>query len=162
MRRKDREIKDFAAACRIVENCEILRLGLTDGDLYPYIVPVNFGYETDGGQLRFYIHSAKAGRKYELMRQNGVCSFEMDGGHALFIDHETRNVTMHYQCLMGRASIEFLEEPEEKRRALDILMARDEHTRGYEYDLTPIPRTAVARLTVTEWTCKTNPGPKPE
>ncbi len=41
MRRKDREVTDFAEIVRIIDQCAIVRIGLADGD-FPYIVPVNF------------------------------------------------------------------------------------------------------------------------
>ena len=44
MRRKDREVTGFSEIMKIVEQCEIVHLGLSDGD-YPYIVPMNFAYE---------------------------------------------------------------------------------------------------------------------
>jgi len=77
MRRKDREVLDFDEIIKIVDACEIVRLGLADGE-YPYIVPVNFAYEAAEGKLYLYIHGAMAGRKYELLRSNPHCSFEMD------------------------------------------------------------------------------------
>ncbi len=77
MRRTDREVTDFDKIMEIVDECDILRLGLSDGN-YPYIVPVNFAYKLANDKLFFYIHGAKAGRKYELLQQNPVCSFEMD------------------------------------------------------------------------------------
>lgn len=160
MRRKDREVTDFSIIRRIIDECEVIRIGLTDGDMYPYIVPLNFGYEIMDEQIYFYLHGAMAGRKYELMRKNGVCSFEMDCGHELALIHETRDATMYYKSVMGKARIEFLE-GDEKQRALDLLMARDERTRNFDYDRAPLPRTAVAKLTVTEFTGKTNPGTKP-
>lgn len=155
MRRKDREVTDFKTICKIIDSCEVIRIGLQDGE-YPYIVPMNFGYETDNEQLYFYLHGAKAGKKYELMKKNKVCSFEMDCSHQLALIYETRDVTMWYQSVMGKATIEFLE-GEEKVRALDLLMARDERTRDFDYDRTAIPRTAVIKLTVTEYTGKQNP-----
>lgn len=69
MRRKDREITDFNEIRKIIDACEILRLGLADGD-FPYIVPVNFAYTVTDGQICFYIHGAVAGRKYELLCRN--------------------------------------------------------------------------------------------
>lgn len=59
MRRKDREVKDFEIIKQIIDECQIIRIGLQDGD-YPYIVPLNFGYEIDGEQIYFYIHGAMA------------------------------------------------------------------------------------------------------
>ncbi len=161
MRRKDREVTDPAMLRQILQSCEILRMGLTDGDLYPYIVPMNFGYEYTDEEIYLYVHCAMAGRKYSLMQKNGVCSFEMDCDHSLVLEQDTKDATMHYKSLMGKARIDFLE-GSEKLRALDLLMARDERTRSFPYSHAHLPRTAVARLTVTELTGKTNPGPQPE
>ena len=77
MRRKDREVTDFEKIIRIIDECQIVRLGLADGD-YPYIVPVNFAYKVTDDQITLYIHGAMAGRKYEMLCKNPVCSFEMD------------------------------------------------------------------------------------
>ena len=59
MRRKDREVTDFAAIVKIIDACEILRLGLADGD-FPYILPVNFAYTVEGERICFNIHGAAA------------------------------------------------------------------------------------------------------
>lgn len=48
MRRKDREVTELEAVMEIIRQCDVLRLGLADGD-YPYIVPMNFGWEEKGG-----------------------------------------------------------------------------------------------------------------
>ena len=47
MRRKDREITEFAEIKNIFDKAKVLRIALNNGE-YPYILPVNFGYETDG------------------------------------------------------------------------------------------------------------------
>jgi len=159
MRRKDREITDFNTICSIIDACEVMRIGLSDGDLYPYIVPVNFAYTVEGEQIYFYIHGAMAGRKYELMKKRGVCSFEMDCGHHLVLLHEEGDATMYYKSVMGRAELEFLE-GEEKQKGLDIIMNRDERTRTFDYSRSAVPRTAVVRLKVTEYTGKSNPPMK--
>ena len=49
MRRKDREVTELEAVMEIIRQCDVLRLGLADGD-YPYIVPMNFGWEEKGQQ----------------------------------------------------------------------------------------------------------------
>lgn len=155
MRRKDREVKGFEIIKQIIDECEIIRIGLQDGD-YPYIVPLNFGYEIDGEQIYFYIHGAMAGRKYELMKERGVCSFEMDCGHVMELIHEAKDVTMRYKSLMGKATIEYLD-GEEKQHGIDVIMGRDERTRDFEYNKDVVPRTLIAKLTVTEYSGKINP-----
>ena len=67
MRRKDREVTELETVKEIIRQCDVLRLGLADGD-YPYIVPMNFGWEEKEGRLYFYLHGAAEGRKAELLR----------------------------------------------------------------------------------------------
>lgn len=155
MRRKDREVKSFEEMLRIIDECDILRLGLSDGD-YPYIVPVNFAYEVKGGELCFYIHGAMAGRKYELLKENPVCSFEMDIPIRMDCLIEKKDVTMRYKSVMGKASADFLEGEEKQHAIDDVLMARYEATRDFEYNKALVPHTAVIKLTVTELTAKEN------
>lgn len=155
MRRKDREITDFDTIIRMIGECEILRLGLADGD-FPYIVPVNFGFTVKGQKVIFYIHGAMAGRKYELLSRNPRCSFEMDVPLELDCDAEKKEATMRYRSVMGKASVQFLE-GEEKLQAMNFIMARYAQTRDFEYSKAPLPRTAVAKLTVLEMTAKENP-----
>lgn len=133
MRRKDREVTDFNKIIRIIDACEIIRLGLADGD-FPYIVPVNFAYTVNRKEVCFYIHGAMAGRKYEMLTQNPLCSFEMDIPLEMDCIAEKRDVTMRYKSVMGKASVQFLE-GEEKQRAMDeIIMARHEETRNFAYN----------------------------
>ena len=156
MRRKDREVTELSAILQIIDECEILRLGLADGDV-PYIVPVNFAYTFDGEELCFYIHGAMAGRKYALMQKCGVCAFEMDVPLQIECMSERGDVTMRYRSVMGTASIAFLE-GEEKQNAMDrIIMQRHDMTRDFAYHRTVLGRTAVARLKVMELSAKVNP-----
>ena len=117
---------------------------------------MNFAYEIEGEQIYFYLHGAMAGRKYELMKKKGVCSFEMDCGHKLELIYSAKDATMRYKCVMGKADIEFLE-GDKKLKGIEIIMNRDEKTRNFEYNKAVVPRTAVIKLTVTEYTGKVNP-----
>lgn len=58
MRRKDREITDFAAMTDIVQACRCCRLGLTDTDGTAYIVPLNFGFTVEDKTLTLWFHGA--------------------------------------------------------------------------------------------------------
>ncbi len=157
MRRKDREITDFNIMISIIDECDIIRIGLADGE-FPYIVPVNFAYTVDENQqIKFYIHGAMAGRKYELMQKNQKCSFELDIPLEMDCIYEKKDVTMRYKSVMGTAEIRFLN-GEEKQSAIDnIIMNRYDETRNFEYNKSVVRRTAVAELTVLSWTAKINP-----
>ncbi len=155
MRRKDREVTNFDQIIRMIDACEIIRLGLADGD-FPYIVPVNFAYTVNGQEVCFYIHGAMAGRKYEMLTRNPFCSFEMDIPLEIDCIAEKKDVTMRYKSVMGKASVRFLE-GEEKQQAMDVIMARHEETKNFEYNRAAVQRTAVGKMTVIEMTAKENP-----
>ena len=54
MRRADREVTERNAILEIMDNCDCLHLALMDGE-YPYVIPMNFGYEDDGEHLVIYL-----------------------------------------------------------------------------------------------------------
>lgn len=156
MRRKDREVSDFKTIIGIIDECEIIRIGLSDGD-FPYIVPVNFAYTVEDEEICFYIHGAMAGKKYEMLTKKPYCSFEMDIPLEMDCIVEKKDVTMRYKSVMGKCKVEFLE-GEEKEFAIDnVIMARHEETRNFDYNREAIKRTAVAKLTVMELSAKANP-----
>ena len=109
MRRKDREVTDFAAMVEIVKACGVCRLGMQDGEGV-YMVPLNFGYAVEQGQLVLYFHGADAGKKLALIAQNPAASFEM-GHRAISWCRGKRRTTTPtpYRSVMGRGSVELLE-----------------------------------------------------
>ncbi|MDO4962470.1 MAG: pyridoxamine 5'-phosphate oxidase family protein [Eubacteriales bacterium] len=156
MRRKDREVTDLKRIVEIIDECEIIRLGLADGN-FPYIVPVNFAYTVNGEEICFYIHGAMAGRKYELLKANPYCSFEMDIPIEMDCIKEAKDVTMRYKSVMGTCRAEFLD-GEARQKAIDeVIMARHEETRHFEYNKAAVNVTAVVKLTVLELSAKVNP-----
>ena len=155
MRRKDRELKDISEIIRIIDRCDIMRIGLADG-IFPYIVPVNFSYTYEDGRLALYIHGAMAGRKYELIRKNGKCSFEMDIPLGLECLEAHKDVTERYLSVMGTAAITLVPDEEKKAVIDNIIMARYEETRNFKYNEATVPHTMIARLDVIELTAKGN------
>lgn len=156
MRRKDREVTDFNKIIEIIDECEIIRIGISDGD-FPYIVPVNFAYTVEGTQICFYIHGAMAGKKYEMLMKKPYCSFEMDIPLQMDCIVEKKDVTMRYKSVMGKCKVEFLEGEAKQSAIDDVIMARHEETRNFDYNREAVKRTAVAKLTVIEKSAKVNP-----
>lgn len=156
MRRKDREVTDFDTIVGIIDECEIIRIGLADGN-FPYIVPVNFAYTVNGNEICFYIHGAMAGRKYEMLTKNPFCSFEMDIPLEMDCIVDQKDVTMRYKSVMGKCRVDFLEGEEKQSAIDDVIMARYEATKNFDYNRETVKRTAVAKLTVMEISAKVNP-----
>ena len=57
MTRREREVTDIPDILDIINKTKILHLGLSD-EGWPYVVPMNYGYEYVDGKLTFYLHGA--------------------------------------------------------------------------------------------------------
>ena len=126
MRRKDREVTDLGAIGRIIGDCKVLRLGMVD-EGRPYVVPMNFGFDLRDGVLELYCHSAPEGRKVEILRRNPEVCFEMDCGHRLVEAKAACGYGFAYSSVIGEGTVGFIEDHEEKLRALLRIM---EHQTG--------------------------------
>ena len=126
MRRKDREVTDLGAIGRIIGDCKVLRLGMVDGGR-PYVVPMNFGFDLRDGVLELYCHSAPEGRKVEVLRRKPEVCFEMDCGHRLVEAEAACGYGFAYSSVIGEGTVGFIEDHEEKLRALLRIM---EHQTG--------------------------------
>lgn len=117
MRKAEREIKDRAEIDAIIQGSQVCRLGLTDGS-DPYVVPLCFGY--DGQYL--YFHCAREGRKMDMLRRNNRVCFEFDHLDGFVEDDQACQWGLKYRSVIGFGSASILEDPEEKRQALALLM----------------------------------------
>lgn len=153
MIRKDREVTDFNEILDIISKCDICRLALNSGEAYPYILPLNFGYEIMDSRLILYFHSALVGKKHELISVDNRASFEMDCGHTLLSIKERGYCTMNYESVIGRGHIEYINDESEKHKVLTLITDRY-HTDHFAFNETAISRTSVYRLVVESMTAK--------
>ena len=154
MRRKDREVTEFSRLEEIIRRCDCIHLGLLDGD-YPYVVPLNFGYERIGNQFTFYMHAASEGKKLNLIAAHPQASFCMDTGHELVKGAVPCSWSYRYESVMGQGTITMVQDPEEKRRGLQAVM---EHYSGgqmqAEFPDAMMNRVVILKLTAENLTGK--------
>ena len=117
MRRKDQEITDIAAIEDIIHKAQICHLGLSENGL-PYIVPLCFGYKDNA----FYFHSAREGKKLDILRKNNNVCFEIDIDQELVKGKKACNCSMKYRSVIGFGRAELIDDIESKCRALNIIM----------------------------------------
>ncbi|MDX9959286.1 MAG: pyridoxamine 5'-phosphate oxidase family protein [Spirochaetia bacterium] len=125
MRRKDRELTDKSDLLAILDEADVCRLAMQTGQA-PYIVTLNFGYSWED-QLVLYFHSATEGRKLELLQKNGEVGFELDAGHELVKAETACSWGMKYRSIIGTGRISFIEDEQEKGRALGAIMRKYGH-----------------------------------
>lgn len=154
MIRSDREVTDFNDILSIIDRCDICRLGLNDPEGYPYILPLNFGYTVEANRLTLLFHGSLQGKKHDLMRADNRASFEMDCSHQLGYNAERGYCTMNYESVMGRGRIEYIEDEQERLRALTLLTDRMHPEGHFDFSLGALPRTTVFKLIVAEMTAK--------
>ena len=158
MTRREREITDIAEMVEILNNSKVLHLGLVDKGM-PYIVPMNYGYEMDEGRLTIYLHGAYKGYKMDVIKQNPVCCFEMECGLAPFEGDIACRYGMIYQSLMGRGEIKIIDDMQEKKKALKLLML-EQTGKDFEFSDPMANAVCVMRIDVSEYTAKHRPMPQ--
>ena len=113
MRRKDREITDIHKIEKILSSAKYLHLGVLD-DEYPYVVPLHYGYQINGGKLTFYVHSAKVGHKLDCIRKNNSVFVEIDYGEKLIEADVPCKYGAEYASVMCRGKAKILQNAAEQ------------------------------------------------
>lgn len=122
MRLAKREIKDPEKLREILSACRVLRIGTLDEEGI-YLVPVNYGYEWEPqDSLKFYIHSAKEGRKADAFAKNSQVSFELDRELGVIRGSYSCTYSFAFQSIFGQGKIRKVTGEEEKRKGLGLLM----------------------------------------
>ena len=156
MRRKDRQITEIESIRAILDKAKVLHLAMIDG-ARPYVVPMNYGYALADGRLTLYLHSAKEGRKLDVLQQNDRVAFVLEtdvspvsGGDIPCKYGEA------YASVMGEGTAVLLDDPVQKIEALQILMKTQT---GREFAFTPAMAESVAviRVNVDSFTAKARP-----
>ena len=124
MRRKDREVSDVSEIKEIIELCRTCHVAMID-EKTPYVLPLSFGYELTDGELTLYFHSAKEGRKLDILKKNNAVCFEMCcEGEPVFAAETPCNSGYYFSCVHGFGEAEFIEDTADKCRALSLIMHR--------------------------------------
>lgn len=153
MRRSDREVNDSARIDDVIRMCDCCRLGMVDeGSVY--IVPLNFGFKNENGERTFYFHGAKEGKKIALIKQNPSVGFEMDTNHQINVGKKACDYSFLYSSVIGKGIVTLVEDLEEKRDALNLIMEHYSGRDNWTFDPEAIEKIAVIKLEVTELSCK--------
>jgi len=149
VRRQEREITDRAQIRAIMEEARVCRIGLSD-DGTPYVVPVNFGL----GENCLYFHCAAQGRKLDIIRRNERVCFEMDHFREVVLGQSACGCSARYESVIGFGRAVILEDPAEKRLALDRIMEHYGLPGPFTYQDEVVAKTTVVRIDVTGLTAK--------
>lgn len=149
MRRKDKEITNSSDLEVILQKAKVCRLGLFDGNL-PYIVPVHYGYDT--GEI--FIHTAKEGKKIDLIKKNPKVCFEVELDHKVINTGIPCKWSTSYKSIIGYGTASFLTDIEEKKKALEILINHYSPDTVYNFSKKMVDSVSIIKITIDRMTGK--------
>ena len=158
MTKRERQITEPRQIQSILDTAKVLHLGLAV-DNEPYVVPMNYGYTMEDGKLIIYLHSALQGKKLDMIRANPRVFFEMDCDLAPFEGKVACQYGLAYSSIMGRGTARIVEDVEEKKQAMSILM-KTQTGKDFTFEDRLVSIVAVIRIDVAEYTAKHRPIPE--
>ncbi|MDA3892802.1 MAG: GNAT family N-acetyltransferase [Salinivirgaceae bacterium] len=149
MRKANQEINDKAQIEEILKQSTVCRIAMMDSDV-PYIVPFNYGF-IDGVM---YMHSAKEGKKIELLEKNNKVCFEIEQKADVVTNDIACKWATAYRSVIGYGTIDFLMQIPDKKKALDIIMRHNGAKANLGFEEKQIEAVAILKLTIDSISAK--------
>ena len=156
--KRELRVTDPQQIRHILDTGKVLHLGLAV-DNEPYVVPMNYGYALEDEKLTVYLHSAVQGKKLDMIRANPNVFFEIDCDLMPFEGRVPCQYGLVYSSVMGRGKATIVEDVEEKKRAMSILM-KTQTGKDFTFEDRLVTIVTVIRIDVSEYTAKHRPLPE--
>lgn len=126
-------------------------MGFIDNDR-AYILPFNYGYQ-DGF---IYIHCAKNGKKINLIKKNDVVCIEIEQTAKVERFEKACKWTTTYRSVIGYGKIEIVNDYEQKRNGLDVIMRHNGalHSHDLNYEKNQLDSMFILKVKIFELTGK--------
>ena len=156
MRRKDREITDVNEIIKIVSECDVLHLGMSNNNI-PYVVPVNFGFKNEDGSLTFYIHGAASGKKIDILKSYPQVFLQLDCRHEVILGSQQKPCAFSfaYASVMAKSYAQFIEDHNEKSYALNLIVQHCAKTKeNFNFPVPMLNKTCVIAFKAEDLSAK--------
>ena len=149
MRRKEKEIKSKSEIELIIKSGQVCRVAFSLNDK-PYIVPLYYGFKDN----ILYFHSAKQGKKIEIINKNNQVCFEIDKNQNIINTGVPCNWKNSYSSIIGFGKAKLVENYNEKIEALNSII--DHYSPGtiYKFPKENVDNTAIIKIEIVEITGK--------
>ena len=156
--KRERQVTDPQQILEILDRAKVLHLGLCV-DNEPYVVPMNYGYTMEDGKLVMYLHSAVRGKKLDMIQANPKVFFAIDCDLQPFEGEKPCQYGLAYASVMGSGTARIVEDVEEKKAAMTVLM-KTQTGKDFSFEDRLVSMVAVIRIDVSEYTAKHRPIPE--
>ena len=140
---KNRRIDFKPELDKIISKCQVCHVAMTDPEGKPYVIPMNFGY--DGEYV--YFHGSSKGKKTDILKMHpDVCiSFSTDHDLRYVNEEVACSWSMRYRSVLVYGRAEFVEDPEEKIKCLNVIMSNYSE-RSFDYSEPAVKDVMVFRV----------------
>ena len=153
--KREREVTDPQEILEILDKSMVVHLAMVDGD-EPYVVPMNYGYTMEDGKLTVYLHGALWGRKLDIIRVNPKVFFSLECDVVPFDGDIACRYGTTYASVMGSGIAEIVEDVEEKKMGLSVLM-KTQTGKDFTFEDKMVSIVSVIKIDVAEYTAKERP-----
>ena len=151
-------MKDREGIERILLKCRTCHLAMADGGT-PYVVPLSYGYRfAEGDVLELFFHSAREGKKIDMLRKNNRACFEIsDEGEPIHAETPC-DAGYYFASVIGNGEAVFIEDAREKCEGLSIMFKR-QTGRDVAFTESQAETVCVFKIVSTDYTGKQKPKP---
>ena len=130
----------------IINGTEVCHVSMIDNDGKPYVLPFNFGYR-DG---KLYIHSGPEGKKIDIWKNNPNVCVAFSNGYQMRIQNESVacSYSMRYRSALIHGKIIQIDDIEDKKKVLNIVMAKYSGKEDFTYSLPAITNVKVFEIII--------------
>jgi len=145
---KKRVLSNLQEMMDIANKCEACYVGMADKSNIPYVVPMNFGLD----EKNIYFHSARTGKKIEILKSNPNVCVVFSTDHELRWQHEgvACSYNMKYRSILAHGKVEFIDDFDEKMKAMNVIM-RKYTGRDFAYKAPAVNEVQPWRVVVEKW-----------
>ncbi len=155
--KREREVTDVNEIKEILDKSMIVHVGMIDGD-EPYVVPMNYGYTLEDGELCIYLHGATVGRKIDIIKANPKVFFEMECDVTPFEGKVACQYGTTYASVMGLGTAKVLTDIDKKIDGLTKFM-KTQTGKDFTFDEKMASIVSVIKITAKDFTAKKRPLP---
>jgi nitroimidazol reductase NimA-like FMN-containing flavoprotein (pyridoxamine 5'-phosphate oxidase superfamily) len=123
MRRKEKRIEDIAAIKNILKSTRYITLAMCHNN-QPYLVTLSHGYDDEKNCL--YFHCAGQGKKLDILKANNT----VWGQAIIDLGYVPGKCDHLYQSVHFRGEVFFLEDSQEMKQALEVMIRQLEKYPG--------------------------------
>ena len=154
LRRKDKAIVEASELNRILDQADVLHLGMVD-EGQPYVIPINFAREGD----TVWLHCANVGRTLDCLRRQPSVCVEVDH-HLGIVPGSQDNPcgwTARYESVIGFGTAEIVTAQEDRVHGLQVIMKKYSGRGEWTFPQEQLAKVAVFRVRLRSLTGKHSP-----